>query len=71
MEKVTLYTRADTKNWHVCFRLPDGGREQESPKTRNAALAKEWALELHDDLRARANHGLTQNTVTLAHSAYA
>jgi hypothetical protein len=67
--EVTLYTRGDSKNWYAGFRLARGGRLQESLKTRNKAVAKERALERHDDLRARAKYGLTQNTVTFAHAA--
>jgi len=67
--EVTLYTRADTKNWQVGFRLPGGGRKQESLGTRNKAVAKERALERHDDLRARHKFGLTQNTVSFAEAA--
>ena len=36
--EVTLYTRADSKNWHVGIRLPGGGRKQESLNTRNKAV---------------------------------
>jgi hypothetical protein len=67
--EVTLYTRGDSKNWYAGFRLARGGRLQESLKTRNKAVAKERALERHDDLRARAKYGLTQNTVTFANAA--
>ncbi|HUQ34887.1 MAG TPA: hypothetical protein VM144_00770 [Aestuariivirga sp.] len=67
--EVTLYTREDSKNWYANFRLARGGRLQESLKTRNKAIAKERALERHDDLKARAKYGLTQNTVTFANAA--
>jgi hypothetical protein len=42
---------------------------QESLKTRNKAVARERALERHDDLKARAKYGLTQNTVTFSNAA--
>jgi hypothetical protein len=67
--EVTLYTRGDSRNWYAGFRLARGGRLQESLKTRNKAVAKERALERHDDLKARAKYGLTQNTVTFANAA--
>jgi len=36
---ITLYTRGDSANWYAGFRLPDGGRLQESLKTRNRLSA--------------------------------
>ena len=67
--EVTLYTRGDSKNWYAGSKLARGGRLQESLKTRNKAVARERALERHDDLKARAKYGLTQNTVTFANAA--
>lgn len=58
--EVTLYTRGDSRNWYAGFRLARGGRLQESLKTRNKSVAKERALERHDDLQAR--HGRVTQT---------
>ena len=33
--EVTLYARGDSANWYAGFRLIEGGRLQESMKTRN------------------------------------
>jgi hypothetical protein len=67
--EVTLYTRGDGKNYYAGYRMRGGGRLQESLKTKNKAVAKERALERHDDIKARAKYGLTQNTVSFSEAA--
>ena len=59
--EVTLYTRGDSKNWYAGFRLARGGRLQESLKTRNKAMAKERALERHDDQIKRTNFCISRS----------
>ena len=66
---ITLYTRGDSVNWYAGYRLPDGGRLQESLKTANKAEARERALARYDDLKWRKKLGLTQDTVSFAQAA--
>jgi integrase len=66
---ITLYTRGDSANWYAGYRLADGGRLQESLKTRNKAEAKERAIARYDELKWRKKLGLTQDTVSFAQAA--
>jgi integrase len=66
---ITLYTRGDSANWYAGYRLPDGGRLQESLKTRNKAEAKERAIARYDELKWRKKLGLTQDTVSFSQAA--
>ncbi len=66
---ITLYTRGDSANWYAGYRLPDGGRLQESLKTRNKADAKERAIARYDEIKWRRKLGLTQNTVSFSQAA--
>lgn len=66
---ITLYTRGDSANWYAGFRLPDGGRLQESLKTRNKAEARERAIARYDEIKWRNKLGLTQDTVSFAQAA--
>lgn len=66
---ITLYTRGDSANWYAGFRLPNGGRQQESLKTRNKAEAKERAIARYDEIKWRSKLGLTQDTVSFAQAA--
>jgi hypothetical protein len=66
---ITLYTRGDSSNWYAGYRLADGGRLQESLKTRNKAEAKERAIARYDEIKWRKKLGLTQDTVSLAQAA--
>jgi integrase len=66
---ITLYTRGDSANWYAGFRLPDGGRLQESLKTRNKAEAKERAIARYDEIKWRRKLGLTQDTVSFSQAA--
>ena len=66
---ITLYTRGDSANWYAGYRLPDGGRLQESLKTRNKAEAKERAIARYDELRWRKKLGLTKDTVSFSQAA--
>jgi len=66
---ITLYTRGDSANWYAGYRLPDGGRLQESLRTANKAEARERALARYDDLKWRKKLGLTQDTVSFAQAA--
>jgi integrase len=66
---ITLYTRGDSANWYAGFRLPDGGRLQESLKTRNKAEAKERAIARYDEIKWRKKLGLTQDTVSFGQAA--
>ena len=54
---ITLYTRGDSANWYAGYRLADGGRLQESLKTRNKAEAKERAIARYDELKWRKKLG--------------
>lgn len=66
---ITLYTRGDSANWYAGYRLPDGGRLQESLRTRNKAEAKERAIARYDEIKWRKKLGLTQDTVTFSQAA--
>src|SRR4051794_38485830 len=66
---VTLYTRGDSANWYAAFRLPAGGRLQQSLKTRNKAEARERAIARYDELKWRNKLGLTQDTVSFSQAA--
>ena len=66
---ITLYTRGDSANWYAGYRLPDGGRLQESLKTRNKAEAKERAVARYDEIKWRKKLGLTQDTVSFSQAA--
>ena len=67
--EITLYTRDDSANWYAGFKMPGGGRLQESLKTKNKAVAKERAVERYDALKWRAKLGMTQDTVSFADAA--
>lgn len=66
---ITLYTRGDSANWYAGFRLPNGGRLQESLRTRNKAEAKERAIARYDEIKWRKKLGLTQDTVSFSQAA--
>ena len=67
--EVTLYARGDSANWYAGFRLIEGGRLQESMKTRNQAEATERALKRYDELKWRAKQGLAQQSVSFSAAA--
>lgn len=67
--ELCIYTRGDSKNYYMGYRLETGERKQESTKTRNKALAKARASKRFDAVKSRENHGLTQNTVSFAEAA--
>ena len=67
--EVCIYTRGDSKNYYVGYRLLSGERKQESVKTRNKAVARERALKRYKEVKSREEHGLTQNTVSFAEAA--
>jgi len=68
---ITLYTRGDSANWYAAFRLPDGGRLQQSLKTQGKAEAKERAIARYDEIKWRSRLGLSQDTVTFSQAAEA
>jgi len=69
--EVTVYTRNDSPSYWVGIHMPDGGRLQQSLRTKNAEDARERALKLYDELVWRKRLGLTMQTKTFAEAAKA
>lgn len=67
--EVTLFHRADSKNWQVEIRLPEGGRQTASLRTANEEIAKERAIKMHDEIYFRHRIGLSSQTVTFSEAA--
>ncbi len=60
--KVVIYTRERSKVWQTRIKLNDGTWYRTSTKRKDIAEAKERALELYYETRARAENKLPQNS---------
>ena len=67
--EITLYQRPDSENWYGGYRLPGGGRKQESLKTSNKELAVERALERYTQIHLHRKLGLSDTIVSFAEAA--
>ena len=67
--EIRLYQRPDSENWYAGFRLPGGGRKQESLKTSNKQLAVERAIERYTQIHQNRKLGLSDTIVSFAEAA--